>query len=164
MRLAHIAAVARNGVIGAGNDLPWDIPEDMAFFREKTKGRLLIMGRKTFESVGHPLPHRMNIVITRQKDFTSTGKNVSIQPDLQRAIEFAREHTSTYGDEVFIIGGGQIFKESLPLVDIIYLTRIDAEFPGDVHYPDLKPNDFELVESRERPGPPPFTFHTYIRR
>src|ERR1700733_2222253 len=135
MKLAHIVAASENNVIGVKNDLPWKIPEDMNFFKEKTKGRLLIMGRKTFESVGHPLPHRMNIVVTRQKDFTSTGKNVSIQPDLQRAIEFAREHTGTYGDEVFIIGGGQIFKESLPLVDIIYLTRIDAEFPGDVHYP-----------------------------
>src|SRR5262245_6925087 len=124
MTLSHIVAVAQNDVIGSKNSLPWDIPEDMKFFRDKTKGRALIMGRKTFESVGHPLPNRLNVVITRNKDFSFNAPNVAVQPDLKSAIEFCRSKTSQFGDEIFIIGGGEIFKESLPLVNVIYLTRI----------------------------------------
>lgn len=164
MKLAHIVAVAENNVIGNESDLPWDIPEDMAFFKEKTKNRCLIMGRKTFESVGHPLPNRLNIVITRQKDYKSPAGNVVIKPNLKEAIEFARTQTSQYGDEVFIIGGGEIYKQSLDLVDIIYLTRIHEIFDGDAEYPTLDPNKFELIESRDREEPIPFTFQTYIRK
>ncbi len=164
MILSHIVAVAANDVIGVNNTLPWDIPEDMKFFREKTKGKALIMGRKTFESVGHPLPHRLNVVITRQKNYSVSAPNVVIQPDLTSAIEYCRGLTSKYGDEVFIIGGGEIFKESLDYVDIIYLTRIHREFPGDIKYPQIDPTRFELVEQRHRSEPVPFSFLTFSRK
>lgn len=164
MKLAHIVAVSENNVIGAKNDLPWDIPEDLNFFKEKTKGRLLIMGRKTFESVGHPLPNRMNVVVTRQTDFTHPAKNVVAVGSVAEAVEYCREHTDQYGDEVFIIGGGKIYEQSLDIVDIIYLTRIHKHFKGDTHYPILDPKKFELVESRDRTEPVPFTFQTFIRK
>jgi dihydrofolate reductase len=170
MKLAHIVAVSENNVIGTNNTLPWDIPEDMKFFRDKTKGRALIMGRKTFESVGHPLPHRLNVVITRQKDYAVNGPegvrspNVRVVPDLATAIELCRGETAKYGDEVFIIGGGEIFAQSMNLVDTIYLTRIHKSFAGDILYPDVPSTKFDVVEKRERTEPVPFTFMTYARK
>src|SRR6185369_16489460 len=109
MTLSHIVAVSENDVIGTNNTLPWHIPEDMKFFRDKTKGRALIMGRKTFESVGHPLPHRLNVVVTRQSNYPQKD-NVVIMPDLRSAIEYCQGKTKTYGEEIFIIGGGEIFR------------------------------------------------------
>lgn len=164
MTLSHIVAAAENDVIGVNNGLPWNIPEDMKFFREKTKGKALIMGRKTFESVGHPLPHRLNVVVTRQADYKFPAENVVVMPDLKSAVEYCRTQTSKYGEEVFIIGGGELFKESMPLVDVIYLTRIHKDFPGDIFYPKVDTAKFELVESRDRTEPVPFTFETYSRK
>lgn len=164
MILSHIVAVAKNDVIGGNNTLPWDIPEDMKFFREKTKNKAIIMGRKTFESVGHPLPQRLNIVVTRNTDFKPEAKNVVVQPNIQSAVEYAKSQTSKYGEEIFIIGGGEIYKESLTMVDVIYLTRIHKDFPGTVHYPKISDKEFELVEQRDRTEPVPFSFLTYFRR
>jgi dihydrofolate reductase len=164
MTLSHIVAVSANDVIGVNNTLPWDIPEDMKFFRDKTKGRALIMGRKTFESVGHPLPHRLNVVVTRQKDYPASAPNVVVQPDLKSAIEYCAGQISKYGEEVFIIGGGEIFKESMDIVDTIYLTRIHKEFPGDIKYPKVDYAKFALAERRDRTEPVPFSFLTYTRR
>lgn len=164
MKLAHIVAASENNVIGVNNSLPWDIPEDMKFFREKTKGRALIMGRKTFESVGHPLPKRLNVVITRQPGYTSDAENVVIVPDLESAIRYCKQVQNIHGDEVFIIGGGEIFKQSLPIVDIIYLTRIHKKYDGDIFYPELPKSQFVEVERRERLEPVPFTFLTYVKK
>lgn len=164
MSLSHIVAVSENDVIGVNNDLPWDIPEDMQFFKDKTKGRAIIMGRKTYESVGHPLPNRLSIVITRQKDYKIEHKNVIVVPDLKSAIAEAEKHVSKYGDEIFIIGGGEIFKESIDMVDIIYLTRIHKSFEGDIKYPKVDPNKFQLIEQRDRTEPVPFSFLTYSRK
>jgi len=162
MTLAHIVAAAKNGVIGVNNTLPWDIPEDMKFFKDKTKGKIIIMGRKTFESVGHPLPKRLSIVITRQEGYKHEG--VVVVPTLQKAIEYAKTQTAKYGDEVFIIGGGEIFKDSINIVDKIYLTRIHKEFPGDIVYPEVPLDKFKLVEQSDRKDPVPFSFLTYLRK
>lgn len=164
MILSHIVAAAANDVIGVNNDLPWNIPEDMAFFREKTKGKALIMGRKTYESVGHPLPNRLSVVVTRKADYPSVSPLVVIQPNVNSAIEYCRGQVAKYGEEIFIIGGGDIFKESMPLVDIIYLTRIHKDFSGDVKYPKIDETKFELIEQRDRNAPLPFSFLIYHRR
>jgi dihydrofolate reductase len=164
MILSHIVAVSENDVIGHNNDLPWDIPEDMKFFRDKTKGKALIMGRKTFDSVGHPLPNRLSVIVTRQKDMKSPGPLAIIQPDIKSAIEYCRGQVSKYGEEIFIIGGGEIFKETMPIVDVIYLTRIHKKFEGDIKYPTVDLKKFELVEQRDRQEPVPFSFLTYWRR
>jgi dihydrofolate reductase len=146
------------------NGLPWNIPEDMKFFKDKTKGRAIIMGRKTFESVGHPLPNRLNIVITRRADYAPPDPKVVVKADLKSAIEYAGHQTSIYGEEIFIIGGGEIFTESLPLVDVIYLTRIHRDYPGDITYPAVPEQDFDLVERRDREEPVPFSFLTFKRK
>ena len=164
MTLSHIVAVAENDVIGANNTLPWSLPEDMKFFRDKTKGKALIMGRKTFESVGHPLPQRLNVVVTRQAGYAPSGENVVVKPDLKSAIAYCRTQVSKYGEEIFIIGGGEIFKESMDIVDVLYLTRIHKEFEGDILYPKVDARKFDLVEQRDRQDPVPFSFLTYFRK
>lgn len=164
MSLSHIVAVSENDVIGVNNTLPWDIPEDMKFFKDKTKGRAIIMGRKTYESVGHPLPNRLSVVITRQKDYKIDSPNVIVVPDLKTAIVEAEKQVSKWGDEIFIIGGGEIFKESIDMVDVIYLTRIHKDFEGDIRYPKVDPKKFQLIEQRDRTEPVPFSFLTYSRK
>lgn len=161
--ISHIVAAGKNGVIGSQGDLPWDIPEDMKFFREKTKNHAIIMGRKTFESVGRPLPNRLNVVVTRQKDYKAEG--VHVCSTLDEAIELCKSQADKYGEEIFICGGGEIYKQSMDRVDIIYLTRIHKEFDGDAKYPDVNPLFFEEIERRDRlEEPVPFSFLTYTRK
>ncbi len=162
MILSHIVAASENDVIGVNNDLPWDIPEDLKFFREKTKGKALIMGRKTFESVGHPLPKRLNVVVSRQKDYHPEG--AVVVPSVDEAIQICESKISEYGDEIFIIGGGQIFRDTINMVDIIYLTRIHKKYDGDIKYPNVNPLLFEQIERRDRKEPVPFSFLTYKRK
>lgn len=162
MTLSHIVAASQNNVIGVNNDLPWHIPEDMKFFRDKTKGKALVMGRKTFESVGHPLPNRLNVVVTRQPDYAPEG--AIVVSSVEEGIEVCKKRVDEFGDEIFIIGGGQIFKDTMGLVDIIYLTRIHKDYDGDILYPDVNPLEYEEIERRERTEPVPFTFLTYRKK
>lgn len=160
--LSHIVAAAENGVIGSGGGLPWHLPEDLKFFKDKTKGHAIIMGRKTFESIGRPLPNRLNVIVTRQKGYAPDGTVVF--SSLPEAIAHCKANTQTWGNEIFIAGGGEIFEQSLDLVDRIYLTRIHREIPGDTYYPDLPSDRFSEVERRERQEPIPFTFLTFERK
>ena len=163
--LSHITAVSANNVIGRNNQLPWNIPEDLKFFQNKTKGHTLIMGRKTFESLGKPLPYRINIVVSKNKNFKDSMKSrnqVFVFSDLDSAVKYAQEQTQ--GPEIFIIGGGEIYRQSLSKVQKIYLTRIHQEYQGDAFYPEIPEDQFQLTERRDRPGPPPFSFLTYTRK
>lgn len=162
MIVSQISAMAKNRVIGLNNNLPWNLPEDMKFFREKTKGHIMIMGRKTFESLGTPLPGRFHIIITRQKDYKYEHPHVLVVDSLESAIGAAQNLLSTWPAEVFIIGGGEIYKESLSVTNKIYLTIIDREFQGDAYYP-LLPDCFQMVEKKEIPGELPFAFTTWER-
>ena len=159
--LAHIAAASENNVIGANGGLPWDIPEDMKFFRDKTKGKAIIMGRKTFESVGHPLPKRLNVVVTRQKNYKAEGAIVFEK--ISDAVDFCKTKTDEYGEEIFVIGGGEIYKQTIDIVDTIYLTRIHKKIEGDAFYPEVDSTKFKLIESSERSEPVAFTFLTYSK-
>lgn len=164
MTLSHITAMSQNHVIGVHNGLPWNIPEDMKFFRTKTKGHIMIMGRKTFDSLGGtPLPQRLHIVITRQ-DLHSDNPLVVYVKTLQEALTAAKENTAKWGDEVFIAGGGEIYAQSMDLVDVIYLTVIHRDFSGDTTYPAVPASKFELVEKSDRSEPIPFSFLTYRRK
>lgn len=131
-RVALVVAVARNGVIGAGGDLVWRISDDLKWFKKVTMGKPIVMGRKTYESIGKPLPGRANIVITRNPDYAPEG--VSVVRTVEAALDLAREEGA---DEICIIGGGEIYAQTLPLADRIYLTRVDAAPEGDVFFPNL---------------------------
>lgn len=130
-RVSAIAAIGKNRELGKGNNLLWCIPHDLARFKSITMGHPVIMGRKTFESIGRPLPGRPNIIITRDKSFEAEGCLVT------HSIEGAFEEAKDLDDEeVFIIGGGEIYKQAMPYVDKLYLTLIHDEKEGDVFFPD----------------------------
>lgn len=170
MMIAHIVAAAENGVIGKEGDLPWSIPEDMKWFRDRTKGRALIMGRKTFEAVEHPLPKRLNVVVTRQPNYKTDKIKVDptapviITDTIEKALELCKGQVDKWMNEIFIIGGGEIYHQSVKLVDTIYLTRIHRNVEGDATYPDPDPKIFKLTESIKRTEPEAFTFETWIRK
>lgn len=146
MEICHIVAVDKNNCIGKGNDLPWHIPKDLQYFKEKTLGCPVVMGRKTYESIGRPLPKRLNVIVTRNKDYEAP-EGVLVFQDLDQAIEKAKKESKT--GKVFIVGGGEIFEKTLPTIDTVFITRIDLEVEGgEAFYPALG-EGFELVESQK---------------
>jgi dihydrofolate reductase len=140
--LALIVAVARNGVIGNAGALPWHVSEDLQHFKKTTKGHVIIMGRKTHDSIGRPLPKRRNIVVTRQAGAQFPGCEVA--NSLTEAITLAR----TTDECPFIIGGASLYEEALPLATELHLTTIDEEVEGDTYFPEDLP-EFVEVESRD---------------
>lgn len=137
-----IVAKAKNNVIGKDNDLVWNLPADQKYFRNTTMGHYVIMGRKTFESLPKPLPGRVNIIITRNRDYKKEGAVVFNQ--LEDAFSFA---SSQGQQEVFILGGGEIYKKTLATVDKLYITEIDADFKGDTFFPEV---DKQIWEEKSR--------------
>ncbi|MBD2857885.1 dihydrofolate reductase [Spongiibacter sp. KMU-158] len=134
--ICQIVAMNHQRVIGIENRLPWHLPADLQHFKKTTLGKPIVMGRKTWESLGRPLPGRENIVITRQSDFVAEGAHVCAS--LGAALELASEFAEQAGlDEVMVIGGAQIYAESLPLCQRLYLTEVDYPLEGDAHYPEL---------------------------
>lgn len=139
MKLSIIVAMAENHVIGVENRLPWSLPADQAFFKRKTTGHTVIMGRRTFESMDGPLPRRRNIVITRRRDYRPEGAEVA--GSLDEAIEAAAGD-----DEVFVAGGADLYREALPRADRLYLTLVHACPRGDTRFPDVDLSQWHLVE------------------
>ena len=133
MKVIAIAAAARNGVIGKENGLPWSIPEDLRFFRDSTRGQVVIMCRKTYESLGRALSKRENAVITRNLAWTVPDARVF--QDLGRAIEHYRSRPELQDRSIFVIGGAEIYALAIPFLDEIWLTEIDADFDGDTRFP-----------------------------
>ena len=142
MIISIIAAMGKNRVIGKNNSLPWKLPADMKHFQDLTTGKPVIMGRKTFESLGKPLPNRMNIIITRDQNYKAEGCIVA--HSLDDALKAAENQK-----EVMIIGGSQIYKEFLPRADKMYLTLIEADFEGDAYFPGYKIEDWEEIDYKE---------------
>ncbi len=155
--LSLIAAYARGRVIGSNLDLPWHHPEDLRFFKEKTLGHPVIMGRRSFEALGcKPLPKRPNYVITRNRSLAYEGVEVF------NSLESALEHSRSNGTQPpFVIGGGEVYAQALPYVTTMYLTEIDEEHPGDAYFPE-----FDLAQWRvaERRTSGPLTFLTLERQ
>jgi len=146
MKISLIAAASENNVIGKNNDLPWKLPDDMKFFVETTKGHHILSGRKNLESFGKLLPNRVNMILTRNKDYQFKGALVF--HELQDAIEYAEKKGES---EFMIIGGGEIYKQALPYATCIYLTRVHAEIQGDTYFPKLDKNEWELVSEKYHP-------------
>ncbi|GAA4353696.1 dihydrofolate reductase [Hymenobacter saemangeumensis] len=142
--VSFVVAVAENGVIGNKGDLPWSkLPDDLRHFKRLTQGHPVVMGRRTFDSLGKALPNRTNIVITRQADWSAPGCETA--PSVQAALERAR----AIDEEVCVIGGGEIYREALPAADVIYLTEVHHTFEGDAFFPELSPSEWR-EETRER--------------
>jgi len=160
-RITLIVARARNGVIGRDGKLPWRLPEDLAFFKRTTMGQPIVMGRRTWESIGRPLPGRRNIVVSRRAGFLADG--VETAPSLDEALRLCAD-----SEEVFVIGGAQLYAEALPRAGRLIVTEIDADFEGDTHWPAPEPAHWREAAREHLPpaGQRPFAmdFVTYLRR
>ena len=159
-RLTLIVARARNGVIGRDGTLPWRLPEDLAFFKRTTMGHPIVMGRRTWESIGRPLPGRRSIVVSRQAGFAAAGAEVAAS--LDEALRLCAGSA-----EVFVIGGAQFYAEALPLADRLIVTEIDADFEGDTYWPAPDPAQWREAAREHLPpaGERSFAldFVTYLR-
>lgn len=142
MLFSLIVATTANYVIGKDNQMPWHLPADLAWFRKNTTGKPVIMGRKTFESIGRPLPKRINIVLSR-RPFEHQG--VVWKNSLESAVDFVKDF-----DEIMLIGGGELFKQYLPQADKLYLTQIQANLEGDTFFPRLNWDEWEIEYDRWR--------------
>lgn len=163
MILSLLVAASENNVIGKNNQLPWHLPNDLKYFKNLTWGMPILMGRKTFDSIGKPLPGRKSIVITRNKDWEYEGV------DVVHSIEEAVQKAESYGvKEIFVIGGAEIFKTSLSAANRIYLTRIQQDFDGDVFFPEVSEKEWELTSSRyceaDEKNAYPHTYQVWNRR
>ena len=160
MKISVIVAMSTNRVIGLNNALPWRLSADLKRFKQLTMGHCVLMGRKTYESIGRPLPGRTIIVLTHQEDFAPPS--VLVAHSLDQALAMA------IGDELFIAGGEQIYQQTLPLADRLYLTLIDGEFAGDAYFPAYDESNWQLVsEERHEPtdaNPYSYRFLVYERK
>ena len=143
MFLSLLVAADENNVIGKDNKLPWHLPNDLKYFKNLTWGMPILMGRKTFDSIGKALPGRKSIVITRNKDWAH--ENVEVVLSIEEAISSAKADDI---NEIFVIGGAEIFSSSFDKADRIYLTRIHHQFDGDVYFPELQVDDWALVQNK----------------
>ena len=147
MTISLIVAASANNVIGKNGKLPWNLPNDMRFFKNTTWAMPIIMGRKTYEDVNKPLPGRINVVITRNKDWKA--EDTITASDVQDAIQKA---STANCNEVFIIGGGEVFKQSMELADRIYLTRVHTTIDGDAFFPVIDDTKWDLVFNEDFPA------------
>jgi dihydrofolate reductase len=149
-RIAMIVGVAENGVIGSDQTIPWRIPSDMAFFKRTTMGKPVVMGRKQYETVGRPLPGRTNIVVTRQQGYAAEG--IVVVQTIEAALAKAQEIDGV--DEIMIIGGGELYAQLMPQADRLYVSHIDLAPDGDVRFPAIDPEIWDVVDRPEvEPSP-----------
>ena len=154
--LALIVAHSRNRVIGRDGRLPWSIPGEQHRFRDLTMGNAIIMGRVTYEEIGHPLPGRMNIVVSRTQRYE--GENLCTASSLAEAVALVGDR------DAFVSGGARLFQEALPLVDVMYITEIDADVPGDVFFPEFDASNFDRRVEARFDCALPYEYVTYTRR
>lgn len=158
MLVSAIAAMAHRNVIGHNNQIPWYLPADLSYFKRTTLNHHVLMGRNSFEGIGHPLPNRTNIVISRNTFFTADG--VLVAHSIEDALGIAYDHGET---EAFIIGGGVIFQDAFDLFDKIYITEVDLEVEGDAFFPEINPAEWREIW-REAHEPDAKNEHKYVFR
>lgn len=163
MMISMIAAMAHDRVIGLDNQMPWHLPADLAHFKRVTLGKPVLMGRKTFESIGRPLPGRRNLVISRNPDYRADGVEVIDSVDAALALLAGSDVT-----ELMVIGGGHLYGQLLPRADRLYLTRIDLAVEGDTRFPVFDEGDWSCIEREshqpDEKNPHPYRFETWQRR
>ena len=163
MKISMIVAMAHDRVIGKDNQMPWHLPADLAHFKRVTLGKPVLMGRKTFESIGRPLPGRRNLVISRNPDYQAEG--IEVVGSVEAALALL---AGSSVEELMVIGGGHLYAEMLPSADCLYLTRIDLAVEGDTRFPAFDDGQWQRVECESHPAdeknPHPYSFETWQRR
>lgn len=163
MIISHIVAMSENHVIGRAGGLPWHIPEDFKFFKKTTMGHAMIMGRKTWDSIGKALPGRLTIVITRDQTLQFPDGVIKFS-SLPEALRYCEEHRNDWGDECFIVGGGDIYLQSLDLTDRLYITIVHRSIEGDTFYPrNIEPDFVKTKSEAHLSAPLPYTFTIWER-
>jgi len=142
LNISIIVATSKNNVIGVNNQLPWHLPADLKYFKSLTNGHSIIMGRKTYDSIGRPLPNRENIIITRDKNYSS------VELVIKHSIEEAIQHCNGQ-EEVFIIGGSEIYGQSIPLANKLYITEVLHDFEGDTFFPEINEQEWKMISSNK---------------
>ncbi len=162
MTLSLIAAIGKNNELGKNNTLLWNMPADMKHFRDTTRGHTVIMGRKTFESIGRPLPNRRNIVITRDNQYQKDG--IEVVHSMEEALALVKDSD----EEVFNIGGSEIYKVGMPFADKLYITHIDGSFDADAFFPEIKNTEWEQSSTepyeKDAENPYNYSFTVYTKR
>ena len=156
MTVTIVAAVARNGVIGVDGGLPWHLPDDLRRFKELTLGHVLVMGRKTYESIGRPLPGRTTVVVTRDASWDPGSTGVRIAGTVEDAVGAA----ASIDPEVFVVGGAQVYSAAIPLADRLELTLVDAEPEGDTRFPEVAWDEWRELRREQADGA---VYSTYVR-
>ncbi|MCX4044266.1 type 3 dihydrofolate reductase [Aeromonas veronii] len=163
MKISMIAAMAHDRVIGLDNQMPWHLPADLAHFKRVTLGKPVLMGRKTFESIGRPLPGRRNLVISRNPDYQAEG--IEVVGSVEAALALL---AGSSVEELMVIGGGHLYAEMLPSADCLYLTHIDLAVEGDTRFPAFDDGQWQRIECDSHPAdeknPCPYSFETWQRR
>ncbi|VXA86579.1 dihydrofolate reductase [Aeromonas veronii] len=163
MKISMIAAMAHDRVIGKDNQMPWHMPADLAHFKRVTLGKPVLMGRKTFESIGRPLPGRRNLVISRNPGYQAEG--IEVVGSVEAALALL---AGSSVEELMVIGGGHLYAEMLPSADCLYLTRIDLAVEGDTRFPAFDDGQWQRIECESHPAdeknPHPYSFETWQRR
>ncbi|WP_446891672.1 type 3 dihydrofolate reductase [Aeromonas veronii] len=163
MKISMIAAMAHDRVIGKDNQMPWHLPADLAHFKRVTLGKPVLMGRKTFESIGRPLPGRRNLVISRNPDYQAEG--IEVVGSVEAALALL---AGSSVEELMVIGGGHLYAEMLPSADCLYLTRIDLAVEGDTRFPAFDDGQWQRIacesHSADEKNPHPYSFETWQRR
>lgn len=163
--IAMIVAMAKNRVIGVEGKLPWYLPEDLKFFKRMTQAKPLVMGRKTYASIGKPLPNRLNIVVTRDTNFAAEG--VRICHELPAALALAdQQATIEAAEEIMVMGGGEIYRQALPHAQRLYITEVDIDVDGDAVFPELSMEEWQEVQrvaGNPAEGQPQYDFVVYER-
>jgi dihydrofolate reductase len=164
--LSIIVAVGKDGVIGHQNQMPWHLPDDLQYFKQLTTGNIILMGRKTYESIGRPLPYRINIVLSSNNELNDRDE-VIIVPSVEALLKLVDEKEEWRTKKIFVIGGASVFKQLIPYADEIYLTQIDHYFEGDTYFPELNVEDWQEVSSQEgitdKDNPYNYHFKIYTR-
>nr|WP_295973976.1 dihydrofolate reductase [uncultured Bacillus sp.] len=160
--ISFIVAMDKNRVIGKDNQLPWHLPADLKFFKKTTMGHPIVMGRKTYESIGKPLPGRENVIVTRNEQYSPEGCTVI------HSVEKLKDLAAARGEEIFVIGGAELFKTVLPDADRLYITLIEQEFEGDTFFPEYTESNWKLVSSikgvKDERNPYIYYFNVYERK
>ncbi|MFQ1905694.1 type 3 dihydrofolate reductase [Aeromonas veronii] len=163
MKISMIAAMAHDRVIGKDNQMPWHLPADLAHFKRVTLGKPVLMGRKTFESIGRPLPGRRNLVISRNPGYQAEG--IEVVGSVEAALALL---AGSSVEELMVIGGGHLYAEMLPSADCLYLTRIDQAVEGDTRFPAFDDGQWQRIACESHPAdeknPHPYSFETWQRR
>lgn len=161
--IALVVAIAENRVIGKDNQLIWHLPEDLKHFKQLTMGHPMVMGRKTFDAIGKPLPGRTSIIVTRQPDYQAPAGCVVVS-----SVEEALQEGLSRDEHVMVVGGAEIYQQTLPYAEVVYLTLVHESFEGDVYFPDLDAEAWEVTDQEEHLPDErhayPYTFFTFRRK